>query len=325
MKVVLLDHSWENLDFERDYFSHHDLKFEAHNCVTEEEVVMVAHDANAVIAEYAPLGHYSIPLLNRCKIISCNSTGFDNVDVKIAEKRGIWVTNVPGYCTPEVADHALAVILAGFKKICLHHNLVKNGIWDFKAAGKVYRLEGKVLGLIGCGRIGNAVAERAGSFGMKVVVFDPYIDMTSATKRGYRVVEQLDILLKQSDIISLHTLLNEDTRGMISEAEFKKMKAGVAIINVARGGLIDEAALLRALENGKVSFAGLDVFATEPPRGVSLNLATHPKVVVTPHAAFYSEDSVLEVRTRAAQEVVRVLSGEEPQSPVNKPILIRKK
>lgn len=323
MKVVLLDYDWENLDLEKEFFAQHGFEFEAHNCTSEEEVVAVAHDADGVIAEYAPLGPYSIPRLSRCKIIACNATGFDNVDLKVAEEHGIWVTNVPGYCTAEVADHTLALILAWSKKICIHHTLVKSGIWDFKAGGKVYRLEGKVLGLIGCGRIGNAVAQRARSFGMHVIVFDPYIDMSKTADQGYQLVDNLDELLHQADIISLHTPLNENTRGIISDAEFEKMKSGVAIINVARGGLIDEAALLRALDGGKVSFAGLDVLAAEPPRGISLSLATHPKVITTPHAAFYSEDSVIEVRTRAAKEVVRVLTGQEPQCPVNKPIITR--
>jgi D-3-phosphoglycerate dehydrogenase len=260
--------------------------------------------------------------MKKCKIIVAASVGFDHVDLKAASRRGIYVSNVPGYCAEEVADHTLGLLIAITRKILVLNKSTRAGKWDdWKAAEPVYRLRGRTLGIIGLGRIGTAVALRAKALGLNVIAYDPYVPIGKDASLGVKSVD-FDLLLRTSDIISLHVPLTNETRHMIGGKDFEKMKSGVFIINTARGAIIDPTALVEALKAGKVAGAGVDVFEKEPPDPDD-PLLKMDTVVATPHTAFLSVESQWDRQTMAVQEVRRILRNERPRSSVNLDMLER--
>jgi D-3-phosphoglycerate dehydrogenase len=252
--------------------------------------------------------------MTRCRIISRFGIGVDNVDIPVATERGIVVTKVPDYCIDEVSDHAVALLLTAVRKIPLANSLVQQGRWEMPAVVPIHRLRGSVLGLVGFGRIPQLVAPKAQAFGMRVVSFDPYIpkDVFDRAK-----VESVDFpqLLKLSDYVSIHAPLLPETQGLFNADAFRQMKPHAYLINTARGPIVDEAALAHALDAGQLAGAALDVMTKEPPTGSPL--LGRPNVIVTPHTSFYSEESLNDLETKAAEEVVRVLKGQAPKNPVN--------
>jgi D-3-phosphoglycerate dehydrogenase len=252
--------------------------------------------------------------MTRCRIISRFGIGVDNVDIPAATERGIVVTKVPDYCIDEVSDHAMALLLSAVRKIPLANSLVQQGRWEMPAVVPIHRLRGTVLGLVGFGRIPQLVAPKAQAFGMRVVSFDPYIpkDVFDRAK-----VESVDFpqLLKLSDYVSIHAPLLPETQGLFNADAFRQMKPHAYLINTARGPIVDEAALAHALDAGQLAGAALDVMTKEPPTGSPL--LGRPNVIITPHTSFYSEESLNDLETKAAEEVVRVLKGQAPKNPVN--------
>lgn len=286
---------------------------------TPEGILRVARQADGLLVTYARVTGDIIRQLEKCRIIARFGIGVDNVDVAAATGQGIVVTNVPDYCIDEVSDHALALMLALVRKVCQANALVQSGTWDLQPLTPIPRLQGRTLGLIGFGKIPRALAPKAQALGLHVLAFDPYVSAETMAERGVEKVD-LEELLRRSDIISVHAPLTPQTHHMLDEKAFQLVKSGVIIINTARGPLIDEDALVQALDEGRVAAAALDVLESEPPPREH-PLLGRENVILTPHMAFYSEESLVELQTKAAQEVARVLSGERPRYPVNPEVL----
>jgi D-3-phosphoglycerate dehydrogenase len=282
-----------------------------------DDILSVARDADGLMVCYAQITPAIIKELTRCKVIARTGLGVDNIDLPSAKEKDIVVTYVPDYCLQEVSDHAMALLLALARKIPLSNKLVQAGRWEMPAVVPIYRLEGRVLGLIGFGNIPRALAPKAKAFGLKVITSDPFVSPEHLKALGVENVS-LDELLKQSDFISVHAPLMPQTRGLLNAAAFAKTKKGVMIVNTARGPLIDQQALVAALDSGQVGGAALDVLETEPPPK-DLALIGRDNVILSPHTAFYSVDALQELQTKAASDVARVLSGEKPVYPVKMP------
>jgi D-3-phosphoglycerate dehydrogenase / 2-oxoglutarate reductase len=279
-----------------------------------DDILAVARDADAILVTYAKLPAELLVQLTRCKAIGRFGLGVDNIDVPAAAARGIVVTYVPDYCMQEVSDHAMALLLALARKVPFSNKLVQAGRWEMPAVAPLRRLEGQVLGLIGFGNIPRAVAPKAKAFGLKVVAYDPYASKEVFTAAGVESVS-FDDLLARSDFVSVHAPLMPATRGLVNAAAFAKMKKGALIVNTARGPLIDEPALIAALDSGHLGGAALDVVTTEPLAKDS-PLLGRDNVILTPHTAFYSVEALEELQTKCASDVARVLSGEKPVYPV---------
>jgi D-3-phosphoglycerate dehydrogenase len=234
--------------------------------------------------------------------------GFDGIDVTAARLRGICVTNVPDYCTEEVSDHALALILTLIRKVVIANSDVQQGRWDQLSYRPIRRVNGLTLGLIGFGRLARALARKAGALGMRVIAHDPYASVDSA---GAVELVSLEKLLESADAISLHAPLLPETKGIIGLQTLRQMKPGAILVNTSRGELVDEAALAAALDSGSLSGAALDVFCHEPLT-MSSSLRGRANVILTPHIAFYSEQSLIDLQQTAAADVARALSGETP-------------
>lgn len=262
-----------------------------------------------------------IKIMNKCKIIVSFGVGFDHIDIEAATRRGIVVTNVPDYGPEEVANQAFALLINLVKKICKLNHLIKTKDWNFaqKNMRYIYKLAGKTLGIIGFGRIGSLFAKRAKVFGLKILVYDPYIGKDYIIKKGYDT-STLNNLLKESDFISLHLPLSKETNKFLDENKFKLMKKGTFLINVSRGGLIDEYALVKALENNCIAGAGLDVLVKEPPNNYNPIMNYFRKsdnLVITPHCAGYSEETEQNLKLKSIKEVVRFLKGKKPKCQIN--------
>jgi len=279
-----------------------------------EDILAVARDADAVLVTYAKLTGELLRQLRRCQAIGRFGLGVDNIDTKTAAELGIVVTYVPDYCMHEVSDHAMALLLALARKIPFSNKLVQSGRWEMPAVVPLRRLAGQVLGLVGFGNIPRALARKAKAFGFKVVAYDPYVADDVFVACGAEPVS-LETLLARSDAVSVHAPLTPATRGLIDAAAFARMKQGAVIVNTARGPLIDEQALLAALDSGRLGGAALDVVATEPlPKDSAL--VGRDNVILTPHTAFYSVEALDELQTKCAADVARVLSGLPPVYPV---------
>ena len=316
-KVVITDNDYPPATIEDEELEAVNAEVVWGQCESPEDVLDLARDAHAIIVEYAPITREVIAGLERCQIISRYGIGVDNVAVEAATEKGIVVTNVPDYCLDEVADHTMALLLALARKITRLDRATKEGKWDvWSVAAPVYGLRDSSLGLIGFGQTARRAATRAQGFGMQVLAHDPWIDEESFHEYN-ATSASLDELLRLSDFVSLHTRLTDDTYHLIGEDELKRMKPHAFLINTARGDIVDERALFRALTEGWIAGAAVDVLAQEPPPP-DYQLVSLDNIIVTPHAAFYSERSIQELRRRATREVVRVLQGLEPASPVNR-------
>lgn len=314
--VVVTDHVFRNLDAERDILggAGHELRFEG-NAGTLEEVAAVVAGADAVLNCYAPLPGSVIETMTGCRVIARYGIGLDTIDIPAATARGIYVTNVPDYCIDEVSDHALALILALARGVVRLDRGVRAGAWDPMVVRPLHRLRGSTLGLIGFGRIARRLAEKAAAVGFRVVATDPYVPAEAMEDVG---VDQRDLerLLAEADVVSIHAPLTEQSRHLIGAAALARMKPGALLVNTSRGPLVDTAALLEALEAGRLGGAALDVLEKEPPEPGD-PLPERQDVVITPHAAFYSEEAVAELQRKAAEQVVAALAGEVPAYAVN--------
>lgn len=277
------------------------------------DILAVARDADALLVCYAKLPGDLIRELTRCKVIGRTGLGVDNIDLAAARERKITVTYVPDYCMDEVSDHAMALLLALARKVAYANSLVQGGRWEMAAVAPIHRLKGRTLGLVGFGNIPRALAPKAKAFGLRVLAYDPFVARDVFASLGVEGVS-LDELLASSDFISVHAPLTPQTRGLIGASAFAKMKPNALVINTARGPLIDEKALIAALDSGRIGGAALDVLETEPPPKDSA-LIGRPNVVLTPHTAFYSVEALEELQAKCATDVARVLSGQPPVYP----------
>jgi D-3-phosphoglycerate dehydrogenase len=315
--VVITDHVFASLAIEEELLGAIGASIETLQAASEAELLDAVAGADALLVCYAPVTRRVIERMERCRIIARYGIGVDNVDLEAASAKGIAVTNVPDYCVDEVSDHALALVLATARKISMLSGRVRAGRWEAKDAVPIRRLRGQVLGLVGFGRIPRRLAEKAAPLGLVLLAFDPYVAAEDMRAQGVRKVE-LDTLLSESDFVSVHAPLVPQTRGLIGEPQLRAMKRSAFLINTARGPLVAESALTRALEEGWIAGAALDVLEHEPP-GREHPLRRLENVILTPHVAFYSEESVRELQRKAAEEVVRALSGQAPRSLVNTP------
>ena len=282
---------------------------------TEEETLRSCCRAHLVLATRGIFSRRVLEAMTDCIAIIRFGVGVENIDLAAATDAGIIVANVPDFCAGEVADTVAAFILALNRKLFTLHRTVVEGKWDRRLARPIHRLKGKTLGLIGFGRIARAVADRMKGFGLKIIVYDPYLNKKGL--KGYPVspVSQ-DSLLKRSDFISLHVPLNKGTYHLLGEKQFSKIKRGAYLINTSRGKIIDETALLKALKTGRLSGAALDVLENEPPDRGNLLLGLN-NVIVTPHFGSYSQEAFRELEDKVRQAAIAVLQGRFPESIVN--------
>ncbi|MEQ1947003.1 MAG: C-terminal binding protein [Bryobacteraceae bacterium] len=313
--IAVTDSPFPNLDLAAATVAAVDGELRQAKAGTPEAILEVAKDADAILTTYAKVTTEVVQQLTKCKIIARFGIGVDNVDIETATKKGIVVTKVPDYCIDEVSDHAVALLLSAVRKIPYSNKLVHAGDWRMPAVVPIRRLRGTTLGLVGFGRIPQLVAPKAQSFGINVITYDPFVPKEVLEKANVKHVE-LEELLKTSDYVSLHCPLMPETKHMMNAKTFAIMKKGSYIVNTGRGPLIDEAALAAALDSGHIAGAALDVVEKEPP--TDSPIIGRDNVIITPHTAFYSEEALQDLQAKAAQEVVRVLSGQAPLNPVNK-------
>jgi D-3-phosphoglycerate dehydrogenase / 2-oxoglutarate reductase len=313
--VVITDCDHGDVDPERAVLDGHDVELRVLACRTPEEVAAQAGGADVLINQYVPITAAVLDALPRCRLVVRYGVGVDNVDLEAATERGVWVANVPDYGRDEVADHTLALALALLRGVVALDRSVRDGTWDLDPARPLRRLATLTWGVVGCGAIGTAVAGRAAGLGMRVLGYD------LPTVRSEAPIERvpLEELLEEADLVSLHAALTPDTRHLVGAAALARMRPTAHLVNTARGGLVEEAALLAALDDGALAGAALDVLEREPPDELGWRLARHPRVVATPHAAWYSEEAFHTLKSEVAREALRVLGGGAPRSPVNTP------
>jgi D-3-phosphoglycerate dehydrogenase len=291
-------------------------------CKTEDDVIAFAGEASGIIVQYAPVTARVIGQLRRCRVITRYGIGVDNIDVEAATRAGIWVTNVPGFCAAELAEHSMAMLLSLVRRFPRLDHSVRAGGWETIGVMRpTRRLAALTLGLIGFGRVGREIAPLAQAFGMAVLATAPRTASEEMAGHGVTGVT-LDDLLTRSDVVSLHLPLTSASRHLIDAARLRLMKPSAILINTSRGPIVDESALIDALQDGRLAGAGLDVLETEPPRPDN-PLLRMDNVILTPHAAYYSDDSLAFLQNSVAEEVVRVLRGERPRSPLNPEITPR--
>jgi len=314
MLVALADSVFPNLDVAREVLRSIGADLQLAPQPTPEAILNVAAPADALLVTYAKITADMIRQMTRCRIISRFGIGVDNVDPDAATAAGIVVTKVPDYCIDEVSDHAMALLLAVARKIPASNAQVHGGRWEMKSVVPIHRLRGRILGLVGFGRIPRLLVPKAKAFGLRVIVYDPLVDAEAFARERVDQVD-FDELLAQSDYVSIHSPLLPETRNLFNADAFGRMKPGAYLINTARGPIVDEQALARALDAGQLAGAALDVMPQEPPVGSPL--LGRENVIITPHTSFYSEESLLELQRKAAEEVAAVLTGKPPRNPVN--------
>jgi D-3-phosphoglycerate dehydrogenase len=319
--VVIADYDYGDVDIERTIIEQAGFELVAAQAKTEQEVIEVAHDAAAVLAQYATISAPVIAELAECRVIARYGTGVDIVDVDAATMHNILVTNVPNdWCEEEVADHAVALLLAVARKVNVYDRATRAGTWQWQSGAPIYRLRGRVLGILSFGAIARAIAVRAAAFGMRITAHDPYLSVDEIAGADATAVS-FEELVTESDCLVIQAPLTSDTHHLFDESQLRRMKRSAILVNTARGPIVEDRALHRALSEGWIAGAGLDDIEEEPakvrdwrPDNPLLRL---DNVVITPHAAYYSEEAISTVRHFAAEEVVRVLTGQSPLSPVN--------
>ena len=312
--IAMTDNVFPSLDPAKAALSRIDYELRMAKSASAEDILAVAKDADAILVTYAKLTRELLMQLTKCKAIGRFGLGVDNIDLVAAGEKGIQVNYVPDYCIHEVSDHALALLLALARKVPQSNKLVQSGRWEVPPLTPMHRLSGRVLGLVGFGNIPRMLAPKAKALGLKVVAYDPFAKAELFKEAGVESVS-FDQLLATSDFVSVHAPLMPETRGLMNAAAFGKMKKGAMIINTARGPLIDEPALLAALDSGQLGGAALDVITTEPMPKDS-PLLGHDNLILTPHTAFYSVEALNELQTKCASDVARVLSGEKAVYPI---------
>lgn len=316
-KIVVLEPGYEHYQEEIKVLAAFNPEFiVVPKSASQEERAKALLQADALMIREAPLPLEYIALLDKCQAIVRYGVGVDNVDLAAAKEKGIYVANVPDYGSEDVAEHALALLLAATRRITSRNTQVHSGQWNIGQAESMYRLSGKVLGIVGFGRIARCLAAKASGIGFsRMLVCDPLLNDADAMAAGVEKVT-LEQLCQQADLISLHVPLSEKTRHLIGVEQLALMKPTTIVVNTSRGGLIDENALYQALIENRLFAAGLDVFEQEPVRQ-DHPLLTLPNVICTDHTAWFTEESVTELQRKAAQEVLRIFEGNKPLNWVN--------
>lgn len=308
-QVLITDYAWPDLEIERGILAQIGAEVILPPDTTPATLARVTAAVDAIMTNWAKVPAEVIAAATNCKIVARLGIGLDNIDVAACTARQIPVTNVPDYCLIEVAEHTLALVFGLARKIGWYHHATQSGTYQLQSGPKMFRMQGQTLGLIGYGNIAQLVANKALALGFKVLVFNRSVKPAPA---GVTFVS-FDELISNSDYISLHVPMSPETKHIMNAAAFAKMKPTAYVINTSRGGLIDHAALAAALDKGQLAGAGLDVQDPEPP---NLGQAPYndPRVIVTPHAAFVSQESLENLRRRAAQQVADQLTGKRPEN-----------
>lgn len=319
--VVITDYDFGDVGVEREILEAAGAQVVALQAKREEDLFEVAPKCSAMMNQYARIGKETITRMQKCEVIARYGVGVDILDVATATDRGILVTNVQDYCTEEVADHAIALWITLARKIPDFDRATHAGIWKWQSGQPAHRLRGRTMGVVSLGKIGQAIAMRAQAFGVDVIAYDPFLPAQVAAKLGVDLVSKAD-LLARSDYVLMQAPMTPDTHHFLSDAEFAAMKPGTILVNTGRGPTVDNAALFRALTDGHLAAAGLDDPEEEPAKRANWTpddnpLFTLPNVLVTPHAAYYSEESILAARVTAATQVAKVLTGQKPDYTVN--------
>lgn len=309
-KVVVSDQVFPTVDIERALLADIDAELIVASGDVE-EVLAVAGDADAILNTYLPWSAESIARLEKCRIIARYGIGFDNVDLAAARQAGIVVTNVPDYSVEEVATHGLALILAALRKVVAADRSVRAGEWSVDHFRPIHRLSTLTIGLVGYGRIGRKIAAPLQALGAEIIAHDPYLTASP----DLPPLMSLEDVLGRADVTSLHLPLTDETRGIIGTEMLEKVKEGAILVNTSRGPLVDLEALAGALRSGRLSAAALDVFDVEPVDPA--RIADIPNLIATPHMAYYSEEALQESQRKATTQVIKVLTGEQPDYQVN--------
>ena len=318
-KVVLLSHDYLSTETERRIVEQAGGQLVDTDILPEAERMAVAEEADALIVRWLTVTPEMIRRLRRCRIIVRFGVGYDNVHYEAATAAGIMIGHCPHYCLDEVATHAVALLLGCVRAIPGTHAMLSAGGWSQNPTFRASRMAGRTLGIVGLGNIGSTVARKLSGWGMRLLAHDPFVEPEHAASLGVKLVD-CDTLLRESDYISLHVPLLPETHHLISERAFALMKPGVILVNTARGPVVDEVALLAALECGKVATAALDVFEREPLAAESA-LRRHPRLLLSNHVAWYSEDSEAELHRSVAEDAVRVCTGGLPVALANPEVL----
>lgn len=314
--IWILDQEWEDYEIEKNilnsFFPDCELKITKGDYL--KDLNTFGKNADAIICQiYVSLPENLINQLNRCKVISVYGVGYDKVDVNAAKKKGIIVCNVPDYCVEEVSDHVIAMIYNFTKKLNTYD--LKNGLWGAKAITDIpKRVAGSTLFLLGFGRMARVVAKKAKCLGMKIVAYDPYINEKDMSLHGVQKIEWEEGFTI-CDYVSIHIPLSEETKEIVGETEFSLMGKDALLINTSRGGIVNEIDLLKAIDTGEIAACALDVMANEPPQSNG-KLLNHKKAFITPHVAYISKESLIDLKRLATENVITVLKGEKPQNSV---------
>lgn len=314
--VLMTDTIFPDTSLEQEVFSQEGISFKLSPSSDADTLSELGKSADALLVVYAEVTAQVIEKLEHCKVIVKAGIGYNNIDVKAAAKKGIIVANVPDYCQDEVADHTFGMLLALARKTCYLNNQVAKGCWSANQGKDAPRLKGKTLGLLGCGAIGQQVAERAKPFGLKVVGYDPYSPPQTFIDFEIENITNFDTFLSKADFLSLHLPLTDDTKHIINKESLAKVKKTAFVINTARGGLIEENDLYTAILEEDLAGAALDVLEQEPPIKTP-KLFQLDNVIITPHTAFLSQDSVSDLRKKASQEIAATLKNGSAKNPVN--------
>jgi aryl-alcohol dehydrogenase-like predicted oxidoreductase/phosphoglycerate dehydrogenase-like enzyme len=319
--ILIADSDFGDVDIERDIVEGAGFALSSAHCKSEEEVIEQGREADGVLTQYARVGPKAIDAMTHCRVIARYGTGVDTVDVEAATRHGIQVTNAPSeWCADEVADHAVTLWLSAARKICEYNEATHRGEWRWQTGQPIRRLRGHVLGLLSFGAIARKVAERARPFGVEIWAHDPFVDESEVTQFGVRPVS-FDELVEGSDYLVIQSPLTAKTHHLFNRQTLQRMKPTAILINTARGPIVEDAALYQALAEGWIAGAAVDDLEEEPAKQRGWRpdspLFRLSNLIVTPHTAYYSEESIGAVRRIAANEAVRVLSGLSPRSPVN--------
>ena len=309
-RVLITDQNYEDLGLERELLGNAGADLAVAQCTTEDEILAAGRNFDAFLVQYAPIGERALAQLPRLGIISRIGAGYDTIDTGACAKYGVWLANSPDYGVGEVATHALALALALIRNIVAYNRDITGGTWHYLSSGRLRRASELTLGIVGLGRIGKRMAHVSRNVFRRIVACDPHLidgDFPAYVERA-----TLPDLFEQCDLVSLHVPLNDDTRSIVNAAMLSRMRPGSYLINTARGALVGVDDLLAAVDSGILAGAALDVLPVEPVPADS-RLLGHPKVILTPHAAFYSVQAEIELRRKAAQNIVTWLQAGRPE------------
>ena len=321
LKVVVTDYDYPSIQLEEEMIKEAGYHFQAGHAKKEDEIIALVSDADGVISQYSLITDRVMESMQRCKVISRYGVGLDNIDVEAATRRGISVCNVPLYCIHEVSNHAIALMLALSRKVVDANSAIRNGTWDAISLSPVMDPTVQVVGVVGLGNIGQSFAKKVMTLGHPCIAYDPYKEDDLFGSMGVERVD-LDTLLRRADIISLHCSLTEESHHLIGKKELEIMKPTAFLVNTSRGGVVDGKALYQGLKEGLIAGAGIDVLEEEPPPKDN-PLLSLDNIILTPHLAFYSDDSIKRLRAITTDSVIQVLQGKTPENIANPEALNR--